>query len=221
MAINFNGGTDSIRWNNTNTVDHNVGAVSLWFRTTQATTNTHLLSHWTTSSRQGWGLILNNAANKISAVAFDNTATARVNLASTTSINDGNPHNVVFNFNRNNGGANQLYVDGALEASGNSTSGWNLSLIGQLLEAGAFSGGFWAPYVGDMWEIGYWRDIALTAGEVNALAKCFAPKMNRPTSLMFYAPLVRATRPAGGSWPVSSVTGTTVVPHGRVIGGSI
>ena len=35
---------------------------------------------------------------------------AAADIASTTSVNDGNPHHIALNYNRFSGGSNQLYI---------------------------------------------------------------------------------------------------------------
>jgi hypothetical protein len=62
-------------------------------------------------------------------------------------------------------------------------------------------------------EVGLWN-VALTDGEVAALAKAMSPRMIRPQSLVLYLPLIRDVFDYKGR--VFVTTGTTVAPHPRV-----
>lgn len=217
MARLFNGGTDRLQWT-VPTVPPNIGCISLWFRTTQTTTNSYLLTHWNSSSRNGWGLINNNTANKTTFIGYSSAA-QRILLTSTTTINDGVWHHVAANYNRNSGGANALYVDGVNEASGNSSGAWTTAATNYWIAAGVGEEGFWPTMVGEVAAIGHW-DANLSADEIAALAKGFSPKIIRPESLIFHAPCVRETHELVAGL-TGNATGGDVAPHCRVVGGSI
>jgi hypothetical protein len=190
-------------------------------RTTQVTANAVVVSYWTSTSRKGWGGLINNTAGKITFQGLSTTATALISLVSTTSINDGNPHHVAFNYNRASGGANQLYIDGIQEASGNSSNVWTDSSTGFFIEAGDQLDAFWPTYVGDLWELAHYKGSQLTADEIVALAKGHSPKLVSPANLAFYAPLVRDTHDVRGGFAVNAISGTTVIPNGRELGGAV
>jgi hypothetical protein len=216
MARNWNGGSDEIHWVIPD-APNALGCAALRMKSTQATANVLVAAKWNSSSRNGWGLLLNDTANKITAQGWG-ASSVRVNIHSTTSVNDGNWHHIAFNYNRNNGGSNQLYVDGVQEASANSSSDWNTLGPGFWLELGHHPS-FWATLVGDLCEVAEWQGFQLSADEIAAMAKDFAPPAVRKNGLSLYAPLVRDTRS-----PVNNditVVGTTVTDHPRVIGGMV
>ena len=224
MARTYAGGTDQIHWyDNSETAVVSIGCVAFWMKTTQVTANVGVASHWSSSSRRNWGCVLNNVANKLSLVAYD-TSTLRVNLVSTTSVNDGNWWHVCFNYNKNNGGANTLYINGTQEATANSSAAWTAGANSYYFTTGDLFDAFWASYVGSLAEIANWRDVNLGADDITALASGFSPLRVRPRYLDLYAPMVDSAvnniepshaAPAG----TFSVTGTTVSDHPRIIGG--
>jgi hypothetical protein len=219
MARNFNGGTDSLVYQH-DPSPLAQGCASFWIKTTQTTATTSILTYWNSSSRNGWGIILNNTANKITALGY--SASNQVNLASTTSVNSGSAFHVAFNYDRANGGANELYINGSQEASGNSAAAWTNLNTNFWVQAGDNLDAFWASYVGDLWEIGHWQGGKLAAEDIAALAAGYAPKLMRPNLLTLYAPLVRETRPVKiNTTGTISATGTTASDHGRIIGGSV
>lgn len=67
---------------------------------------------------------------------------------------------------------------------------------------------------GDFAELGMWRE-ALTASEVNSLAKGFSPKKVRPQSLYTYIPLVRDIQDTQRALTLTN-TNTTVANHPKV-----
>lgn len=213
MAINFNGGTDTVRYGSSG-FNNQVGCVTFWLKTSGATANTALMSYWTGSSRSGWGILLNNTANKVSAAGYDATA-QRIILASTTSVNDGNWHHIAFNYNAANGGANSLYVDGVSEATGNSSAVWTPLTAGGPFTVGDNNDAFWASIVGDFAEVGIWLGSNLTADEIAALAKGYQARFIKKPQ--FYAPFVRSARDLYGM-AVSSQVGTSASAHPRVYG---
>jgi hypothetical protein len=215
---NINGGTDHIYYDIPATPS-NTGTLACWFRTTQATANAALLCYWSNGSRNGPGLLLNNSANKITAQGYPNTGTPRVNIASTTSINDGNPHHVAFSYNRFNAGANALYIDGVSEATANSSAAWAV-VTNYLVQLGDPQDAFWASYVGDIWDVAHWR-TQLTVEEVASLARGYSPARVRPSELNCYAPLVRDTHCLVDLATHNNTTGTTVADHNRVVGGAV
>jgi hypothetical protein len=210
MAINFAGGTDRVRHGAGNSA---TGCVAFWMKTTQTTVSACLLSNWSLASRLGYGLYLNNPLNKITVQGYASTSPAKVNIDSTTSINDGNWHHIAFNWNVASGGANTLYVDGGSGVSANSTAAWSVAGTGFYL--GDNIDTFWPSYVGDMAELAEWSR-QLDASEVAALAKGFSPIIIAPASLVHYDRMIRDVIDLKDSFSV--VTGTTVSDHPRMIG---
>lgn len=217
MARNINGGTDHIYYTIPG-IPVATGCFAFWMKTTQATANAVPASYISGLTRNGFIFVLNNTLNKILVQGYDPSA-ARVALVSTTSVNDGNPHLVVFNFNRANGGANALFIDGTSEATGNSSASWTVVSSDFFMQLGDQVDTFWPSYIGDVWEVGYWN-ANLTADEIAALAKGFSPKTIRQSALIDYWPLVRGSNGIKGIIPNDEL-GTTVVPHGRIMGGSV
>jgi hypothetical protein len=216
-ALNNNGGTDHAWWTIAN-IQPSIAAVCFWMRTTQTTANVIPLSYWSNVSRQGWGLMLNSTANKLRLIGYDGSA-LQVDITGTTTVNDGNPHHVCLQYGRGNGSSCKIFVDGIQDASGTAGGSWGSSTANWFLEEGDQSDAFWPTYVGDMWEIGFWDlGSALTDDEVKALAKGFSPKVVRPSGLIFYAPLVRDTHDLKGN-VLNALVGTSIVPHGRMVGG--
>lgn len=190
-----------------------IGCVAFKIKTTQTTTNTSALSDWSGTSRNGFGFLLNNTLNKVTFQGYDGSG-ARINITATSSVNDGNWRSIACNFNRNNGAANALFVDGTSEATGNSSAAWGGG-AGYNIGTGLLNG-FWAAYVGEIAEIGYWG-ANLDAAEIAALAKDYSPRLIRPASLLFHAPVVReiGERKVGLA---GNPTGGAVSVHPRVFG---
>lgn len=219
MGRNFNGGTDQVHWE-TETTPLALGAIAFRLRTTQATANVALGTFWNGSSRNGFGVLLNAAANKLTVQAYGTTATLRVNLSTMTSVNDGNEHHFVLNFNCTNGQSNQIYLNGTQEASGNSSATWSDATINRWIQFGDNADTFWASYVGDVWDIAMWSR-QLDQAEVTSLANDYSPHLVAQDSLWFHAPLVRDWRAIAGELDLANtaITGTTVIEQVRTIGG--
>jgi hypothetical protein len=216
MARNINGGTDQVSIGSV--TRFTIGSAALRFKTTQTTANTHLASHMSATSRNGWGLFLNAAANKITAWAWATTAAQTVGISSTTSINDGNWHSVVFNWNCTNGQTNTLFIDGAQEGTNNSNATWN-SVTAYFPVLGDSFDAFWASPVADCADFAIWN-AHLTADEVAAYARGGSPTIIKPASLVMHTPLVRDVKNLKEPF-AGSVTGTSVSAHPRVIGGQV
>lgn len=214
MAIDFAGGTDRLQWT-VPTVPPNVGCIAFKMKTTQGTVNAAVLSHWSTGSRNGFGFIINNTANKITAQGYNSSA-PQISLVSTSSLNDGNWRHVAFNYNRAAGGANALFIDGAQEATGNTSGVWTTASNNFWMALGDNPDAFWPTFVGDNAEVAHWN-TQLDAAEIAALAKGFSPELIRPASLIFHAPIVRETRELRAGL-AGNLTGCSVSDHPRTIG---
>jgi hypothetical protein len=176
MAIHYAGGTDRIRWGVPGTTV-TIGCIAFWFKTSQATNNACIAT-----------------PNRITVAGFASTSTVLVGLTTTTNVNDGNWHHLAYNWNGNNGGSNQLYIDGVLQASGNSSAAWpGLQNTGAGIYTGDNVDTFWATYVGDLAELAIWCNRQLDADEIAALAKRISPiTINMaPASQRYYMPLIR------------------------------
>ena len=217
MAISFAGGTDGIVYGNIQNAGPTIGCCAFRMKTTQTTTNAAPVTAWNgANSRDGFGFIINNTANKMVVVAYDG-ASQNVNLLSATSINDGNWHTVGYNWNGNNGGANALFIDGASEATGNSLASWTLGPGPPSGYAPPRLGAqptFWASYVGELAEVAMWNR-QLDAAEQAAFAKGFSAGRIATNALTFHAPLIRPAR--NRFEQTLAVTGTTVTDHPRTV----
>jgi hypothetical protein len=217
MALNINGGTDHAYWTIPGTPAP-TGTIAYFLRTTQTTANTAPLAYWGATSRSGWGFLLNSTANKVRFLGYAAAANA-VDITSTTSVNDGNPHHVAVRYNRANGGTCQLLIDGTQEATANASQLWTSPSTDFFIQAGDTIDTFWPTYIGDLWEIAHWT-ANLTDDEISALSKGYPPQLIRPGSLQFYAPLVRDTKDLKGN-VLNAISGTSAAVHGKMIGGAI
>src|SRR5438105_11380153 len=133
MPVDFAGGTDSIVFNVIGVIagpPAPLGAIGIRFKSSRATTNVLMFSAWRPgNSREGPAFLLNNTAGKCTAIAYGFAGTG-VLLTSTTTVNDGNEHLAVFNYNGTNGAANSLWIDGNQEATGNSSQDWTIGIEG-------------------------------------------------------------------------------------------
>lgn len=72
-----------------------------------------------------------------------------------------------------------------------------------------------AFFDGRVAEVGIWN-AALTDGEVASLAKAVSPRLIRPQSLVFYAPLVRDLMDLRASLALTNNNSATVTNHPRI-----
>ena len=173
-------------------------------------------SVWTGSSRNGFGILLNNTANKISAHGYAGFSPEKIVLVSATSVNDGNWHHLAYNWNTDNAGANALYIDGVSEASGNSSAAWPIANTGVPFTIGDNNDTFWASFVGDIAEMAtFGRN--LVADEIASLQKGFSPAMLPGFNL--HIPFVRDFNNRRDAF--ATLTGTTYVDHPRRVGGNV
>jgi hypothetical protein len=228
MAWRCGGGTDRLAWTPA-IAPANKGCLSFKFRTTETTLNCGLLVHWSSSSRNGWGVLLNSAAvgdgtGKIRFVAYAASAQRVDAESSTVTLNDGNWHHVGINFDREISGNNELFIDSVSEDSGASAGDWS-TVTQYSIVAGDGVDGFWPTPVVEIAEFGYWSwsgFTPLTQQEFAALSKGYSPHRIRPHMLRHHMPLVRdlKDRRFNGTLTEGHVGGT-IVAHPRVIGGLI
>lgn len=210
MARNFANATDRIPFGATTFGSVSTGCHVFWLKSTQ-TGPSHILDNWNTSSRNGLGFIL-ESTGKVSALAYDNT-TARVNLQSTSAVNNGSWHHVAFNWNRAAAGSNALYIDGVSEATGNTGAAWQFlgaPYIGDPQDA------FWTTYAGDIAEHAVY-ERNLTADEITTLSKGYSPRCVALDVLNMYCPFVRDEHNKLDGF-IGTVVGTTVSSHPRIMG---
>lgn len=216
MARNVNGGTDRLTYRQVLTAP-GLQALALRFKTTQTTTNAELIGYHNSSTRNGFGIILNNTAGKVTVVAYDAT-TQRLNMTGTTTVNDGNWHSLVLSANAVNGGTNTLYIDGVQDATANSSAQWGAAANSDLTLGDSLDT-FWPSPVADAADFAFWNGAILTVEEAAAYHKGFSARHFKLDNLETYAPLVRSANCLMGK--TTTVTGTTVVDHPRVIGSMV
>lgn len=221
MARNINGGTDRIAFDSlTAQGTTSVCALAFRFKTTQVTVNAILAARWNSSSRNGWGMILNNTLNKVLLQTYGG-ASVVASGTSTATVNDGNWHDLVLNHTNASGGTSKVYIDGVLDI----TTGANSSAVGpnaNFLQFGDSYDTFWPSYVGDIADVGFWHGINLTADEVAAYRRGFSARLIQPSIQELYAPMVNDHQDKMGL-PIGSAgfSGTTVSAHPRVIGSMV
>lgn len=215
MARNINGGTERFTFggNLPGATNPDLVAVALRFRTTQTTANALLVQRWNPSSRQGFAFIINNTANKLFLAAYG-FSTQTLGFGGTATINDGSWKNLIANFSLANGAANEMFVNGSSDGSGNSSNNWFMNAGDPLLLGDSFDA-FWPTYVGDVADVGYWHGVHLNADDRAAYEAGIAPRHIKPAYLKVDAPLYRdlVCRRQGAA---ANVSGTTAVDHPRV-----
>lgn len=216
MAINFAGGTDRIAFGSGFNAAR--GCASAWFKTSQTDANTALMSVWSSTSRNGWGVLLNNVTNKLTLVAGPSNTPSAVIMSSTANLNDGNWHHFAYNWDTTLGNPNYLYIDGVLDITQNATRAWSVGSL-ENLYFGDNIDPFWASYNGDLAEGAVWVGRHLGAAEIAAIGKGFVAANIAPDVDRFYAPFVRSGLNRADPYLLSQV-GTTVTPHPRLFGGA-
>ena len=116
------------------------------------------------------------------------------------------------------GTSRQIYIDGVLGGSSTGSSGAttiNRCLFGARMLSGGTTTADLLP--GRLAEVSIWN-AALNADEVFSIGKGFRPKVIRPSSLVFYAPMIRNNQDIRDGRTISELgTGTTVSDHPRII----
>lgn len=78
-----------------------------------------------------------------------------------------------------------------------------------------YAPGFGLYLTGTIAEAGVWS-VELSAAEIASLAKGLSPRLVRPQSLVFYAPLIRDLVDVRGGLAITNNNGATVANHPRV-----
>lgn len=215
MARNCAGGTDRLAFTGLpGATNPDLTALALRFKTTQTTANAMLMSRWTSTSTQGVGLLLNNgASNKLSLAIGTGSAGSILVITGTTTVNGGGWISVVVNFNHANGGTNSMYVNGALDASGNSGNNWLFNAADPYL-IGDDRDAFWPTFVGDYADLGYWHGTHLNTADIAAYQAGIGVRHIKTPYLELDAPLYRdaVCRIRGAA---TTITGMTASDHPR------
>jgi trimeric autotransporter adhesin len=177
MALTFAAGDYvSIPYDGTNNPAWVVGATpvmshSVWFKTTGSSSNTGFVCKNITNSGSGHELILNLLGNtgKLSGTVDGSVAGYAIGSAT---VNDGKWHHAVGIFNAVSGSAQNVYVDGVLDSTFNSTAAPIVELVGVRL--GKHADNFWANFVGEIADYAMFQR-ALTTNEITALSRGISP----------------------------------------------
>ena len=97
-------------------------------------------------SENGVNLLLSTSGNVV-LNSKDATGVA-AEVSSTTSVTDGNWHYIAVSYDQANGGAQKVYVDGVLEATGASSRAWTFA--GQDLTIGKSIDTYWEEFEGEL-----------------------------------------------------------------------
>lgn len=174
-------------------------------------------------SFQGWGFlnsiwfgVIHFTDNVIYAPWSQGVGIARSATASAQNVTGWN--HIVYTFDGTqsvNSDKVKIYLNGSsvtLAAGGPTITNTSNDVAIESFSIGRDSTLSWST--GDFAELGMWRE-ALTAGEVNSLAKGFSPKKVRPQSLYTYIPLVREIQDIQKAITLTN-TNATVAIHPRV-----
>jgi hypothetical protein len=106
------------------------------------------------------------------------------------------------------------YINGGSRGNNTSQTRTPFGINGTVLGASYVAGSLGEYFNGLIAEVGIWN-IDLNDDEVLSLAKGFSPRLVRPQSLVFYAPLVRNVQDLRGGITLTT-SGTTVADHPRI-----
>jgi hypothetical protein len=106
------------------------------------------------------------------------------------------------------------YFNGVASAE-NTTSVTPLTFDAAAIGARAIGGSYGLYADGKIADAAIWN-VALTAAEIASLAKGISPRLIRPQSLVFYAPLIRDLIDVKGGLALTNVNTATVSPHPRI-----
>jgi hypothetical protein len=212
MARSFNGTSDAIDGGTAYTFK-GASALSVcgWVRLNSASDERTFMSNWSASPTSGELLIrINGPGGDVQTQIYTSAGQSGGNTGLTITDTDDHHLAVVWN-----GATLTAYLDGAAGATtyanaGSFGSSTTALTLGNDPRGGAAETGL----DGAMAEVGIYTS-ALSVPEIAALAKGYAPSLVRPTSLAFYAPLIRDVVAYRGS--IGSASGTTVADHPRMI----
>ena len=181
MALNINGTSDQLYYEPG--TPWSVGCIAGFFKNTGNGFNP-LISHWSSSSRNGWGLFANGVFQGYAASA------RQINLNPATTVNDNAWYHIAVNFDRNASGTCEIFVDGVSKASGTNSGSWTTGTA-YWLSMGHDPDSFWSRVAADYAMLGYWT-AKLGAAEIAALAKGYSPHLIRRASLRHVWPFARS-----------------------------
>ena len=194
------------------------GGVAFWMKTSSTNVDMVPISRWQSNSRQGWGFIINNSPGKIAGVGYSSGPPA-MSCNSTGSVNDGNWHHILLNFDGATSGAGQMYIDGVPDGTNSLTGTWALNPSGSPLALFDNNDGYWPTFIGSLAEMVEIYGRNFTAGEIAALAKGYSPrrvvKRDSATTALAIWPMVRDMITIAGA-PTGVVNTAQVDDHPRI-----
>ena len=183
--------------------------ICCWFNAVNLTSSRALICSGTTNSNNRVALFL-DTSGKIVAFA-EKTQNGLATTANTITSNNWGHAAGVFSTQS----YRVAYLNGT-ESTPNTTSIPNHDPFSYNAIGSQFSGGSWRSYFyGRIAEVGIWA-AALTAAEIDSLAKGVTCDKIRPQNLVFYAPLVRDLNDQKGGLVITNNNGATVAPHPRI-----
>lgn len=166
------------------------------------------ISSTTVVSTNSFRLVL-NGTNQVSAVTNAGTNVSSTTTAATTGI--WNHGCAVFAASN----SRTAYLNG-IAGTQNTQTLTPVSLDAVHIGANRIANTGFAGYAnGSIAEVGIWN-VALSAGEIVSLAKGVSPRLIRPQSLVFSAPLVRNLVDIRGGLTLTNNNGATVSDHPRI-----
>lgn len=180
--------------------------LACWFKKVEVTTTQRIFQLRDAAGNARWQLSAAGATVGDPLQAFSVDAANSTAASSANGIIAGQWHHGAGVFSAAN--ARQAWLDGTFGASNalsRTVSGVNEVSVGAETFTGAIA------------EAAIWN-VALTQEDIQALARGFSPRRVRPTALMFYAPLIRASLDLRSGPLTPSATPPTVADHPRRIG---
>ena len=214
MSRDYNGTTSYIEATSAPVTDVPL-TLAAWFNADTITANYVLLSVAGSTVNNSFALIAAGAASgdPVQAQTRVTVGTATTNASSAGggfSANTWTHGAAVFSAG-NSRLAYRNGVAGTTETTSLTMSGIDTTGVG--VRPGSTRANF---HDGEIMEAAIWN-VALDAGEINALAKGYKPTQVRPSALVFYAPLIREIADYARGVTLSQVA-TTVTPHHRRYG---
>lgn len=184
-------------------------AMCLWFRTTQTTLNAVPMGKCNGATQGGPTIVMNNPSAGRYLLYGKEGGGEPVKVASTSNgvFNDGNWHNWIINYDGNNAGVNDIYLDGVLDATTVNAGG--ITPSGDGITVGRSNDGFWNGFNGEHAYMCAWNR-RLTADEIEAIGvHRWCPGMIARDQIAFYVPSFQALRQL---WTPGGFNGTIGVP---------
>ena len=184
--------------------------MACWFKSASVAAPKTLLSIGTSGGTARHQLIeAQNLAVPVRADSIDSGGSL-ASASATGSISTGQWYHAAGVWTASNSRA--AYLNGANSGTNTTSitvSGTNRTMVGARISAGTV-GSF---YAGEIAEAAIWN-VALTADELKSLAAGFSPRLIRPQSLVFYAPLIATVQDirAGIALTDTSTTSATHPP---------